>query len=43
MTSNDIVTRADGRQIELSPVGQGLVFENEHVPVCEISLEPGQR
>ena len=43
MTRNDIVTRADGTQIELSAVGQGIVFENEHVRVWEISLEPGER
>src|ERR671932_243724 len=43
MTSNDIATRADGTQIKLGPVGQKIVFENEHVRVWEISLEPGQR
>jgi hypothetical protein len=43
MTRNDIVTRADGTQIELSAVGQDIVFENEHVRVWEISLEPGER
>ena len=43
MTRNDIVTCADGTQIELSPVGQGIVFENEQVRVWEISLEPGER
>jgi hypothetical protein len=43
MTRNDIVTRADGTQMELSPVGQGIVFENEQVRVREISLEPGER
>ena len=43
MTRDDIVTRADGTQIELSPVGQGIVFENEHARVWETSLEPGQR
>lgn len=43
MTRNDIVTRADGTQTELSPVDQGIVFENEQVRVWEISLEPGER
>ncbi len=43
MTRNDIVTRADGTQIELSAVGQDIVFENEHVRVWEISLKPGER
>lgn len=35
--------RRDGTQIELGPVGQEIVFENEQVRVWEISLEPGQR
>ncbi|POX48170.1 hypothetical protein C3489_27820 [Streptomyces sp. Ru71] len=31
----------DGTTVELAAVGQEVVFENEHVRVWEISLEPG--
>ncbi|MGC9537494.1 hypothetical protein [Streptomyces sp. UG1] len=35
------VTAPDGSQVELAPVGQEIVFENDHVRVWEITLEPG--
>lgn len=31
----------DGRPVELGPVGQKIVFENEQVRVWSIELEPG--
>ena len=30
------------RGIELGPVGQTLLFENEHIRMWEVRLEPGQ-
>jgi beta-alanine degradation protein BauB len=32
----------DVREIQLGPVGQQVVFENEHVRVWEITLAPGE-
>ncbi|MEV0270846.1 cupin domain-containing protein [Hamadaea sp. NPDC050747] len=32
----------DVREIQLGPVGQRVVFENEHVRVWEITLAPGE-
>ncbi|MFC4472242.1 hypothetical protein ACFPH6_48550 [Streptomyces xiangluensis] len=31
----------DGSEVQLAPVGQEIVFENAHVRVWEITLEPG--
>jgi beta-alanine degradation protein BauB len=34
-------TDPEGNPVELGPVGQEVVFENDHVRVWEITLEPG--
>jgi quercetin dioxygenase-like cupin family protein len=37
----DIVTSPDGSQVELGPVGQEVIFENDQVRIWEITLDPG--
>ena len=41
MTDGKTATGPDGRPVELGPVGQEIVFENEQIRVWEIELEPG--
>ncbi|SMD26569.1 cupin domain-containing protein [Kibdelosporangium aridum] len=43
MSEGTVVTASDGSQVTLAPVGQTIVFENEHVRVWEIVLEPGEQ
>ncbi|HEX6970089.1 MAG TPA: cupin [Micromonosporaceae bacterium] len=38
----ETVIGPDGRQIDLGPVGQRIVFENDQVRVWEIDLGPGE-
>ncbi|MGI5490989.1 hypothetical protein [Microtetraspora malaysiensis] len=42
MTDDRTVLGPGGQPVELGPVGQEIVFENEQVRVWEIELEPGQ-
>lgn len=41
MASGEVVTGPTGEQVVLGDVGQEVVFENEHVRVWEVDLEPG--
>lgn len=43
MSTGHTAVGTDGPAIELGPVGQEIVFENEQVRVWEISLEPGEQ
>jgi predicted metal-dependent enzyme (double-stranded beta helix superfamily) len=43
MPTDDVVTGPDGAEVVLDSVGQTIVFENEHVRVWEIALEPGEQ
>lgn len=43
MTSEEVMTAPDGSPVVLGPVGQRIIFENEHVRVWEIILEPGEQ
>lgn len=40
---SETVIGPDGQQVTLGAVGQEVVFENEHVRVWEITLEPGEQ
>lgn len=42
MSKGDVVTDASGAVLELQDVGTSVVFENEHVRVWEVRLEPGE-
>lgn len=41
MAKGDVVTDASGEEIVLGDIGTSVVFENEHVRVWEVRLEPG--
>lgn len=43
MTADEVVIAPDGSPVVLGPVGQRIVFENDHVRVWEISLDPGEQ
>lgn len=43
MGSGDVVSAPDGSTVTLTDVGQRVVFDNEHVRVWDLVLEPGQR
>jgi predicted metal-dependent enzyme (double-stranded beta helix superfamily) len=43
MTAGDVITAPDGSTVTLGNVGQRVVFENDHVRVWEIVLEPGEQ
>ena len=42
MARGEVVSAADGSEVELGEVGTEVVFENEHVRVWEVRLEPGE-
>ena len=42
MADGDVVTEGAGREVVLGDIGTSIVFENEHVRVWEVLLEPGQ-
>jgi quercetin dioxygenase-like cupin family protein len=42
MASGDVVTSPDGTEIVLGDIGHKVVFENEHVRVWEVRLDPGE-
>jgi len=42
MASGDIVTDPRGEEVVLGEIGHRIVFENEHVRVWEVLLEPGE-
>jgi 3-(3-hydroxy-phenyl)propionate hydroxylase len=37
-----IATAPDGAELELGPIGTSIVFENEHLRIWEVRLEPGE-
>jgi quercetin dioxygenase-like cupin family protein len=41
--SANVTVGPDGSPVELGPVGQEVVFENDQVRIWEISLEPGEQ
>lgn len=41
--SSNVKVGPDGSPVELGPVGQEIVFENDQVRIWEISLEPGEQ
>jgi quercetin dioxygenase-like cupin family protein len=41
MAKGDVVTDASGEEVVLGDIGTEVVFENEHVRVWEVRLEPG--
>lgn len=43
MAKGDVVTAPDGSAVTLIDVGQRIVFENEHVRVWDLVIEPGER
>jgi beta-alanine degradation protein BauB len=42
MGKGDVATDPEGVKIELIDIGQEILFENEHVRVWEVRLEPGE-
>lgn len=42
MANGDVVTDPAGSDVVLGDVGTSILFENEHVRVWEVLLEPGQ-
>ncbi len=42
MGKGDVITDSEGAAVELTDIGQEVVFENEHVRVWEVRLEPGE-
>lgn len=42
MSRGEIVEGPQGAEVELTDVGTSVVFENEHVRVWEVRLEPGE-
>jgi len=42
MANGDVVTDPGGGEVVLGDVGSEIVFENEHVRVWEVELEPGE-
>jgi quercetin dioxygenase-like cupin family protein len=42
MDKRDVVEDGSGGVVELGAIGTSIVFENEHVRVWEVRLEPGQ-
>ena len=42
MASGEVITDSDGEPVVLGDVGTSIVFENEHVRVWEVLLDPGQ-
>lgn len=42
MANGDVVTDPAGQDVVLGDIGTSIVFENEHVRVWEVLLEPGQ-
>ncbi|MFF5257878.1 hypothetical protein ACFY4C_02955 [Actinomadura viridis] len=43
MATDEIAVAPDGSQVVLGEVGQKVVFENAHIRVWDIVLEPGER
>lgn len=43
MARGDVVVAPDGDTVTLTDVGQRIVFENQHVRVWDLVLEPGER
>jgi hypothetical protein len=41
--SSNVAVDSDGSPVELGPVGQEVVFENDQVRIWEISLKPGEQ
>lgn len=41
MGKGDVITGPDGTEVELHDIGQQILFENDHVRVWEVRLEPG--
>lgn len=42
MADGDVVTEPGGGEVVLGEIGTEIVFENEHVRVWEVCLEPGE-
>lgn len=42
MAKGDVVSAPDGVEVTLGEIGHEVVFENEHVRVWEVRLEPGE-
>ncbi|MGH3758920.1 hypothetical protein [Actinophytocola sp.] len=43
MALGDVLVAPDGGTVTLIDVGQRIVFENQHVRVWDLMLEPGER
>lgn len=42
MESGEVVTGPEGEEVVLGDVGTSIVYENDHVRVWEVLLEPGE-
>jgi quercetin dioxygenase-like cupin family protein len=42
MANGDVVADPEGTEVVLGDIGHEIVFENEHVRVWEVRLEPGE-
>ena len=42
MSNGDVLRHASGEELVLGDIGTSIVFENEHVRVWEVRLEPGE-
>jgi quercetin dioxygenase-like cupin family protein len=42
MANSDVVHDPQGRKVTLGDIGHEVVFENEHVRVWEVRLDPGE-
>lgn len=42
MAAGEKVTAPDGTEVVLGEVGQQIVFENDHVRVWDVALDPGE-
>jgi beta-alanine degradation protein BauB len=42
MDKRQVVPDGEGGEVQLGDIGTSIVFENEHVRVWEVRLEPGQ-
>jgi beta-alanine degradation protein BauB len=42
MAKGDITTDPQGAEVELDDVGTSIVFENDHVRIWEVALDPGE-
>jgi hypothetical protein len=42
MASGEVVKGPGGAEVTLGPIGDRIVFENDHVRVWEVRLEPGE-